>query len=44
MPLLLAPHIAAREWEEDDRFRFEVAVALPLLGPVVAYSGWLDPL
>jgi hypothetical protein len=44
MPLALAPRIAAREWQEDCRFRFEVAVALPLLGPVIAYSGWLEPL
>jgi hypothetical protein len=44
MPLFLAPRIAAREWQEDDRFRFEVAVALPLVGPVIAYSGWLEPL
>jgi hypothetical protein len=44
LPLFLAPRIAAREWEEDGRFRFDVAVSLPLVGPVVAYSGWLDPL
>jgi len=43
MPLFLAPRIAAREWQEDGRFRFEVAVSLPLAGPVVAYSGWLEP-
>jgi NAD(P)-dependent dehydrogenase (short-subunit alcohol dehydrogenase family) len=44
MPLVLAPCIAARECEQDGRFCFEVAVALPLIGPVVAYSGWLEPL
>jgi hypothetical protein len=43
MTLFFAPRIAAREWEEEGRFRFEVAVAMPLIGPVVAYSGWLDP-
>ncbi|HEX8241273.1 MAG TPA: DUF4166 domain-containing protein [Allosphingosinicella sp.] len=43
LPLLLAPRIAAREWQEDDRFRFEVAAALPLVGPIVRYSGWLEP-
>ncbi|NIJ66688.1 NAD(P)-dependent dehydrogenase (short-subunit alcohol dehydrogenase family) [Sphingomonas leidyi] len=41
MPRLLAPRIAAREWQEDGRFRFEVRVALPLLGAVVHYTGWL---
>jgi hypothetical protein len=44
MPLLLAPRIAAREWQEDGRFRFEVVVSLPLVGRVIAYSGWLEPL
>jgi len=41
LPLFLAPRIAAREWQEGDRFRFEVDVAMPLIGPVVCYSGWL---
>lgn len=44
LPLALAPRIAAREWEEDGRFRFAVAAALPLVGEVVRYSGWLEPL
>ncbi|WP_216352914.1 SDR family oxidoreductase [Sphingomonas sp. LM7] len=43
MPRLLGPRIAAREWQEDDRFRFEVDVRLPLVGPVVRYAGWLEP-
>ncbi|HEX8644983.1 MAG TPA: SDR family NAD(P)-dependent oxidoreductase [Allosphingosinicella sp.] len=43
LPLVLAPHIAAREWEEAGRFRFEVAVAMPLTGEIVRYSGWLVP-
>lgn len=42
MPRLLGPRIAAREWQEDGRFRFEVRVALPLLGEVVHYAGWLE--
>ena len=41
MPRLLGPRIIAREWQEDGRFRFEVGVALPLLGEVVHYTGWL---
>lgn len=44
MPLFLAPRIAAREWEEEGRFRFEVAVAMPLIGRVIRYTGWLEPL
>jgi hypothetical protein len=44
LPRFLAPRIAAREWEDKEgRFRFDVAVALPLVGDVVAYSGWLVP-
>lgn len=43
LPLMLAPRIAAREWQEDDRFRFEVDVAMPLIGRVVRYAGWLRP-
>lgn len=43
MPRLLGPRIAAREWQEDDRFRFEVAVAMPLIGRIVHYTGWLRP-
>jgi hypothetical protein len=44
MPLFLAPRIAAREWDEQGRFRFQVAVSLPLLGPVIGYAGWLEKL
>ena len=41
LPLALAPRIAAREWEEDGRFRFAVSASLPLAGEIVRYSGWL---
>jgi hypothetical protein len=43
MPRFLAPRISAREWQEDARFRFDVAVALPLIGDVIRYEGWLIP-
>jgi short subunit dehydrogenase-like uncharacterized protein len=43
MPLALAPRMAAREYEEEGRFRFDVRIALPLLGPLVHYRGWLVP-
>jgi hypothetical protein len=43
LPLFLAPRSEAREWEEDGRFHFDVPIVLPLLGPLVHYSGWLEP-
>lgn len=43
-PRWLAPRIAATETEQDGRFKFRVSVALPLIGPVVAYEGLLDRL
>ena len=43
LPLLLAPRIEAREWEQDGRFRFSVDVAMPAIGPVIRYAGWLEP-
>ena len=45
LPLLrlLVPHIETREFEADGRYRFEVAATLPLFGPLVRYSGWLEP-
>ena len=44
LPRFLAPRIAAREWQEGDRFRFEVEVAMPLIGRIVHYTGWLRPI
>jgi len=41
LPLALAPRTEAREWEEGGRFHFDVAIALPLIGPLVHYRGWL---
>ena len=42
LPLVLAPRSLAREWEEGGRFHFDVPIALPLIGPVVHYTGWLQ--
>jgi NAD(P)-dependent dehydrogenase (short-subunit alcohol dehydrogenase family) len=43
LPRFLAPRISAREWQDDQgRFRFDVAVALPLIGDVIGYWGWLE--
>ena len=44
LPRWLAPRIDAREWQEGDRFRFDVSVSAPLAGRIVRYSGWLRPL
>jgi hypothetical protein len=41
LPLILAPRSCAREWQEDGRFRFDVHIALPLVGRIVHYRGWL---
>lgn len=41
LPFALAPRSVAREWEEGGRFRFDVAIALPLIGPLIRYRGWL---
>jgi hypothetical protein len=44
MPLLLAPKSKTREFVgEDGRFHFDVAIGLPMLGPLVHYRGWLAP-
>ena len=42
MPHALAPRTEAREWQdEQDRFRFDVAIRFPLIGPIIHYRGWL---
>lgn len=41
MPLFLAPKSVAREWADGDDFFFDVPVALPLIGDLVHYRGWL---
>jgi NAD(P)-dependent dehydrogenase (short-subunit alcohol dehydrogenase family) len=43
MPRFLMPRGAAREYEAGGRFHFDVPVALPLIGPVIHYRGWLAP-
>lgn len=44
LPLVLAPRSNAYEWAEDERFHFDVSIALPVIGPVVHYRGWLRQL
>ncbi|MEX0957056.1 MAG: DUF4166 domain-containing protein [Rhizobiaceae bacterium] len=38
LPMALAPRSRAREWQKDGRFRFDVLVALPIVGPIVRDS------
>jgi hypothetical protein len=42
LPLRLAAGIEAREWEQDGRYRFLARGALPGIGCIVDYEGWLD--
>ena len=42
LPLALAPRSVASEWEEHGRFNFDVPIALPGIGLVVHYRGWLE--
>ena len=43
LPLMLAPRIVAREYEEKGQFRFDVDIALPLIGRITHYLGRLSP-
>lgn len=43
LPRRLLPRGQGMEEERDGRFRFEVEIALPLIGRVVRYRGWLEP-
>ena len=44
LPLRLAPQAPARAYaDEEGRYRFDVSIALPWIGPLVRYQGWLEP-
>jgi hypothetical protein len=44
LPLRLAPQAPARAYaDEEGRYRFDVAIALPWIGHLVRYRGWLVP-
>jgi hypothetical protein len=43
MPKWLAPRIIALEHAARDRFNFSVKLSMPLIGLIVAYRGWLEP-
>jgi hypothetical protein len=42
LPVRWFEGVAARESEVDDRYHFDVRAALPLVGLLVRYQGWLD--
>lgn len=43
MPQALLPAGASFETEEAGRFKFDVEISLPLVGPIVSYRGALEP-
>ena len=43
MPRFLLPGGHAFETVDNDRFNFDVEIAMPLVGSIVAYRGWLQP-
>ncbi len=42
LPLRFAPRSPAREWEEHGCCWFDVPIAMPFVGEIVHYSGWLQ--
>ena len=42
LPVKWFDGVVAREFEEDGRYRFDVRAALPFVGLLVHYRGWLD--
>ena len=43
LPRRAMPRGQSYETEVDGKFRFHVEIAVPLIGPVVTYDGWLAP-
>jgi hypothetical protein len=41
LPARWFARVAAREYEHDGRYHFDVRAALPLVGPLLRYRGWL---
>lgn len=42
LPAWSAPRIACLESGDGERFRFDIDVTFPLIGPVIHYAGWLN--
>jgi hypothetical protein len=44
MPRVLMPRSeTSEEIDKDGRFRFDVSISLPIVGLVIRYRGWLEP-
>ncbi|MAC77632.1 MAG: hypothetical protein CML66_06170 [Rhodobacteraceae bacterium] len=43
MPRAVLPHSDSVETGEDGRLQFDISAALPILGPMIRYRGWLQP-
>lgn len=43
LPASLFEGVRCREYEHEDRYRFEVEASLPVIGRIIRYSGWLEP-
>ena len=43
IPRALLPKVATRERDADRRYHFEVDVHVPVLGRLIRYEGWLEP-
>ena len=47
LPRAILPRSVATEWQEETpdgpRARFDVALSLPIAGPLVRYQGWVRP-
>jgi hypothetical protein len=43
LPLRWFAQVRARCGAEQGRYRFDIAARLPIIGLLVAYSGWLEP-
>ena len=44
LPRALRGHVLSRSGFRDGRYHFSVDVRLPLLGQLIGYQGWLEPL
>jgi hypothetical protein len=43
LPRWSLPAVICLEAADDERFRFDIDMAFPLIGPVIHYRGWLVP-
>ena len=43
LPRWALPGGSAREFDDAGRFGFDIEIRVPLVGPVVACRGWLEP-